>query len=144
MRALAEFRPPPPPIACGPISVLQSQHEVRKTVNVGVAIQATVQWCRVRRPEQVVLALRTGLPSWVGHQAINRGWPIRVIACHDTLERTADDILPILLELWLAASERLVVGSPVERDSLVRAAAPELDIATIATTVLRSNHNHNH
>lgn len=141
MRSFDEFRPAPPALPHPPVAVLQSQYHVRQHAPIGTALQAAVQWCRVRRPERITIALRTGLPSWLGHQAINRRWPLTVVAAADTLERTADDILPVLLELWVAADEQRIVSTPAERDSVVLAAAPELDIASILTTVVRSTHN---
>lgn len=126
---LTKKRPLARPIAA--IGALASQHEVRQLVPPAVGISAVVEWARLHTPEQLVIPLRTGLPSWLGHQGINRGWHVHVIAARDTLTRCGDDVMPVLMELWLHATEQTVVDTPVDRDTAVKAAVPILGMAEI-------------
>ncbi len=129
---LTKTRPPARPVHA--IGALASQHEVRQLVPPAVGISATVEWARTFAPAELVIPLRTGLPAWIGHQGLWRRWPLRIVAARDTLTRAGDDVLPILLELWLGAEEQIIVDNPVQRDQTVRDMVP---IATIEDIVGR-------
>lgn len=124
-------KPTRPALVIGAIGALQSQHEVRQTLMPAPALRAVTAWAQRYRPAELVIPLRTGLPSWLGFQALQRGWPLSVVRARGTLERAPMDVLPLLLELWLGAASRLDVSDVVERDRHVRALVPIITMREI-------------
>lgn len=120
-----------PPKSVDRVGALASQYEVSQHCAVAVGIRRTVAWAQAFAPAELVIPLRTGLPAWLGFQAVARGWKLRVIAAEDTLQRAQPDMLPLFLELWTASSDRQVVGSVAERDALVAQTVPIVTIRHI-------------
>lgn len=133
MKSIYEEAGPPrrPPTKVPALGALASQAEATRGINPASALRAVVAWSQAFKPERMVLPLRTGLPSWLGFQALQRGWPLSVVRAKGTLERAPVDVLPLLLELWLGAASRLEVSDVVERDRHVRALVPIITMREI-------------
>ena len=129
----APNRPAEPTFALG---ALQSQIEVQRVVNPAAGLRAVVAWAQRWRPAELFIPLRTGLPCWLGFQALQRGWPVAIVVAPDTLDRSPDDVQPLLFELVLGAARRIDVGSWRERDELVRSTVPILGIEEILRLAL--------